>query len=247
MLCWRSFWRVATSTLTIFPITMANTSIMGKCHCTALGSHTMQHPKLLTLYWHSVDAVLTLCWRSVDALLTLCWRSVDALLTLCWRSVDALLTLCWRSVDALLTLCWRSVDALLTLCWRSFSGAVTSTLMLLPIQVANTLIMDKCRSTALGLYKMQHPNSSTLCWRSFSEWGCDHVAFPFANEGCQYLGYEWQRVNRFPINSLKWRKIVYAPLTLIFRMWLSLSRYLFCLWWLPIHWLWITASKSLPS
>ena len=182
-------------------------------------------------------------WCSVNALLRLRWRSVDALLMLCWCSVDALLTLSWRSVDALLTLCWCSVDALLMLCWQSSFCVVTTTLTTLPIQAANTSIMDKScslalglyqmqhpklltlclcsvdtlltlifrccdiniyhidykepntpimgtsRSTALGLYKMQHPKSMTLCWRSFSEWGCDHVDFSFAHKGCQYVDY----------------------------------------------------------
>jgi len=145
MLYWRSFLGVALLTLTIFPIKVAHTSIMGKCHSTALGLHKMQCPKSLPLCWHSVDAVLTLCWRSVDALLTLCWRSVLA--------------------------------------------EATSTLTLLPIKGANTSNMGKCRSTALGLYTMQRPNSLTLCWRSFSEWGCDHVAFSFAYKGCRYVDY----------------------------------------------------------
>ena len=71
---------------------------------------------------------------------------------------------------------WRSVDALLMLWWHSFSGEVKSRLTILPIKAAYTSIIGKFRSTALGSHKMQHPNSLTLCWRSFSEWGCDHVA-----------------------------------------------------------------------
>jgi hypothetical protein len=38
-------------------------------------------------------------------------------------------------------------------------------------------------------------------------------------------------------------KIVDAPLTLILRMGLLLCCCLFCLYWLPIHLLWITANK----
>jgi hypothetical protein len=68
-----------------------------------------------------------------------------------------LLMLCWRSDDALLKLCRRSVDGLLTLCWGWLSGETTSTLTILPIKAANTLIIDKCRSVAPGWYKMQNP------------------------------------------------------------------------------------------
>ena len=75
-----------------------------------------------------------------------------------WCSVDALLTLCWHSVDALLTLCWCSVDTLLTLCWHSYIGVVTSRITILPIQVANTSIMDNSLSTAHGLYNSNPQN-----------------------------------------------------------------------------------------
>jgi len=96
---------------------------------------------------------------------------------------------CWRSVDTLLMLCWRFVDGLLTLCWRSLSGEATSTLTILHIKAADTSIMDKCRSATPGWYMMQHTKSLTLCWRSFSDWGCDHVAFSFARKGRQYVDY----------------------------------------------------------
>jgi len=154
---------------------------------------------MLPIYWLSANTIAQLldytrcntqdCWRSVDTLLMLYWCSVDPLLTLCWPSVDPLLTLCWPSVDPLLTLCWPSVDPLLTLCWHSLAGEAASTLTILLIQTANTSIVDKSRSTALGWYKMQHPNSLALCWRSFSAWGCDHVAFSFAHKCCQYVDY----------------------------------------------------------
>jgi hypothetical protein len=78
-------------------------------------------------------------------------------------------TLCWHSVDTVMMLCWRSVDAVLTLCWRSFWGVTVSTNTILPIQAANTSIMEKCHSTALQLYKMHHTKSLPLCWRSFSD------------------------------------------------------------------------------
>jgi len=125
--------------------TTANTLIMDICRSRALGIYLMQHPKVLTL--------------------------------------------CWHSFDALLTLIWRSVDAVLTLCWCSFWGVTVLTNTILPIKAANTSIMDKCRSIALGLYKMQHTKLLTLCWRSFSDRCCDHVTIAFAQNGCQYTDY----------------------------------------------------------
>jgi hypothetical protein len=98
-----------------------------------------------------------------------------------------LFTLCWHSVDAVLMLCWCSVDALLTLCWRSFWGVAVLTHTILPIQADNTSNMGKCESTAHGLYKMQYTRWAKLCWHSISDWGCDHVAFSFTHNGCQYL------------------------------------------------------------
>jgi len=76
--------------------------------------------------------------------------------------------------------CGGSIDA-----W----GVVALTQTILPIKAANTSIMGKCRSTALGLYMMQHPKSFTLCWRSFSDWGCDHVAISCGHNGCHYVDY----------------------------------------------------------
>jgi len=61
---------------------------------------------------------------------------------------------------------------------------------------ANTLIMGKYRSTALGLYKMQHPNSLTLSWCSVDavltlifRWS-DIEINNFANTGRQYIDYQ---------------------------------------------------------
>jgi len=150
-------------------------------------------------------------------------------LTRCWHSVDTVMMLCWRSVDALLTLCWRSVDALLTLCWCSFYHVAVSTHTILPIQAANTSIVVKCRRTAIVLYKMQHTKSLTLCWRSFSDWGCDHVAFSFAHKGCQYVDHGKQLANSFPIDLVTRPNIVDALLTLIFRMRLCPCQFLFYL------------------
>jgi hypothetical protein len=78
--------------------------------------------------------------------------------------------------------------------------------------------MGKCRIAALGLYKMQHPKFLTLCLRSFSDWGWDHVTFSFAHQGCQYVDYEYQLANGIPMDILTRSKTVDAPLTLTFRM-----------------------------
>jgi hypothetical protein len=76
--------------------------------------------------------------------------------------------------------CGASIDA-----W----GVAAWTETILPIKVADTSNMDKCRSTALGLYKMQHRKLLTLCWRSVSDRCCDNVTIAFAHNGCQYVDY----------------------------------------------------------
>ena len=120
----------------------------------------------------------------------------------------------WHSVDTLLMLCWCSVDNLLTLCGRSFWGIAVSPHTILPIKAANTSIMGKCHITALGLYKMQHPNSLTLCSRSFSELGCDHFAVSFAHKGCRYVDYNSMRKHSPWIIQDATLKIVDTLLTL---------------------------------
>jgi len=95
---------------------------------------------------------------------------------------------------------------------------VTLTPIVLLLNAANTLIMGKRNSKALGLYQMQYPKSMTLCSLSFSKWGCNHFAFSFANKGCQYVDYGKQQANSFAIDLLTRPKIVDALLTLIFRM-----------------------------
>jgi len=99
------------------------------------------------------------------------------------------LTLCWQSFDTVLMLCWRSVDAVLMLCWRTFWGVTVLTDTILPIKAANTSNMDKCHSTALWLFKMQHTKSLTLCWRSLPDKCGDHVTIAFAQNSCQYVDY----------------------------------------------------------
>jgi hypothetical protein len=146
--------------------------------------------------------------KIVDALLTLIFRvglwpcrdhfcSEQLPIRWLWSSAVAELldyTRCntqnhWHSVDTLLTQCWCCIDALLTLRWRSFGGVAVLTHTILPAKAAKTSIMDKCRSTAFGLHKMQPIKSLTLCWRSFSDLGSDHFAITFAQNGCQYVDY----------------------------------------------------------
>ena len=147
-LWWRSFLGVAISTLTILPKKVANTSIMDTCHSTALGLHKMQHPKSLTVCWHTVDAVSTLCWCSVDAHFQVQqhqhWRYClerQPILRLCVNAIA--LPLDYTRCNT--RICWRSVDA------HFQSGAVTMLLCYLSIKAAKSSIMGICRSIALGL------------------------------------------------------------------------------------------------
>jgi hypothetical protein len=126
----------------------ANILIMRLCHRRALGLYMMQHPKSLTLCWHSVDTVLMLCWRSVVPLLTRYWRSVDT----CFEGQR------YRHRPYCL---YRL--PILRLCINA---------------VAQPLDYTRCNTKSL-----------TLCWRSFSEWGCDHVAITFAHNCCQNDDY----------------------------------------------------------
>jgi hypothetical protein len=100
------------------------------------------------------------------------------------------------------------------LCWRSFWGVAVSTHTILPIKAANTLIMGKCSSTALGLYKMQHTKLLTLCGRSSSDWGYDLVAISFARNGCQYIDSGYMSYQNLGIIEDATRKIIDTLLTL---------------------------------
>jgi len=141
---------------------------------------------------------------------------------------------------------------------------------------------------------MQHHESLTLCWCSFSECHSDCVAFSFSYKGSQFVGYAYQWANHCPNTLLTWPKIndpplthieggrgivtnnitnigsqyfnygsmllhspwimqdarpwiVDAALTLIFRRWKRLCCFRFCQQRLPIYWLCITESKSMPK
>jgi hypothetical protein len=193
MLCWCSFWGVAVSTHMILPIKAANTSILGTCRSASFGLYMMQHTKLLTLRWCSFSdwdwdhAAISFAYHGCQYVdygympYQSPWITQDAIP----KIVNTLLTLCWHSVDTLLMLCWCSVDDMLTMCWHLFWGVAVLTHTMSPIKAANTSIIDQYRSTVVGLYNVQHTESLTLCWRSFSDWGCDHVAISFVYNGCQ--------------------------------------------------------------
>jgi len=130
-----------------------------------------------TNWWSSVDAGLTdivrMARRPCHFLFCAYWVAIHRL----WIAASKLVTnyLIYKTKN-----CGGSIDA-----W----GVVALTQTILHIKSANTSIMSTCRNTALGLYKMQHRKSLTLCWHSFSDWGCDHVAISFAHNGCQYVDY----------------------------------------------------------
>jgi hypothetical protein len=149
--------------------------------------------------WCSVNTLLTLWWRYGDAALMRCWRSSCRVVTMTYTTlpIQAANTsivdisrscgLGWFRCNA--ETFWRSVCAELTLGCHSFLGGATSILTIMTIKERNSLIMGTSHSKALGLYKMHHPKSMTLCWLLFSECGCDHVAFSCAHKGCQYVDY----------------------------------------------------------
>jgi hypothetical protein len=187
-LCWRSLSGEAILTFSILPIPAAYTLIMDNSRSAASGEYKMQTQSR----WRCFDAHFqTAAVTTLRALLPT--KGANTLIMGKCRSTalesykmqhPRLLMLCWRSVDALLMLCWRSGDGLLTRYWRSLLRQETSTLTRLLIQVANTLIMDTCHSTAPRWYMMKHTKSLTLCWHSFSDWGCDNVDLSFAHKGC---------------------------------------------------------------
>jgi len=74
-----------------------------------------------------------------------------------------------------------------------------------------------------------------LWWRSFSQWGWEHVAFSFAYKGDQYLLYECLQPIATQIAQDARPKIIDAQLTLIVGM--GQGAYLSCFWlWRePIH------------
>jgi len=69
--------------------------------------------------------------------------------------------------------------------------------------------------TTFQLPDLQDHTLLMLCWRSFSEWGREHVAFSIAYKGGQYLIYEWLQPVANKITQHAGPKTIDAPLTLI--------------------------------
>ena len=125
------------------------------------------------------------------------WPSVDTGLTNIVRMApwlgNFLFCAYWVAIRWLLIAVSKSLTNYLIYKTKNWGGSIDTwgvvvlTQTILPIKAANMSNISKCRSTALGLCKMQHTKSLTLCWRSFSDWGCDHVAISFAHNGGQYV------------------------------------------------------------
>ena len=130
-------------------------------------------------WWLSVDTALTDSIRMAPWVCYILFWAYGVAIHWLWIAVCKSLTnyLIYKTKT-----CGGSIDA-----W----GVAALTQTILPIKAANTLIMGKCHSTALGLYKMQHTKSLMLCWHSCSDWGSDHVAIYFAHNGCQYVDSEY--------------------------------------------------------
>jgi len=137
--------------------------------------------------------------------------------------------------------CWRLGDA------HFQNGSVTVSLSLLPINAADTLVMNNSQQIASQLSYLQDQTLLTLHWRSSLKFCCYCVAHSFAYQGCQSVDYGQPRANCFPIKLLPSAKIVHAPLTLIFRMGLLPGFFHILLAMLTIHWLCITSSKVFPK
>ena len=73
---------------------------------------------------------------------------------------------------------WWFVDAHLQ------DGAGSMMLIFLTWKAANTSFGNGCNPLRLRLPNMQSQKSLTLRWRSFSQWGSDHVGYYFAKKEC---------------------------------------------------------------
>jgi len=79
---------------------------------------------------------------------------------------------------------WRSGDA------HFQNVAVTTSICLLPIKPAHTLVMDNSEQIGFQLTCFPQTISFTLHCHSGSECGCCHAAVSFAYNGCQSVEYE---------------------------------------------------------
>jgi hypothetical protein len=156
-------------------------------------------------WWPSVEAGST---DSIRIALWVCYILFWAYrVGICWLWIAVCKSLTNYLIYKTKT-CGRSVDA-----W----GVAALRQTILPIQAANTSIMGKCHSTALGLYKMQHTKLLTLCWRSFSDWGWDHVAIYFAHNGYHSVNSKYMSLQSPRIIQDATLKIIHALLTLCWR------------------------------
>jgi len=166
-----------------------------------------------------VDTLLTLCWHSGDAVMMLCWCSVDALLTLIWwcSSIDTHDIACtrcqyfdygympWHSLWITQDATHKIVDALLTLIFRlgqwPYHDRLYSEWM--PIgwlwvhSIAERMDFIWCNTqnrwhsvdNLLTLCGCSVDNPLTLCWRSF--WGVavlTHTVLPIKAANTLIMG-----------------------------------------------------------
>jgi len=183
-------------------------------------------------HWHSVDA-----WFQNWAV-TVVLSLVPLKMAICWWCLTATKSLIHYHTYKTKN-CWYSSDA------HSQNGAVTLLLSLLPIKVANTSVMPNSYQVTIQVPYWEDQQSWTLHWHSFSEWGSGPVAVSFGYKSYQYIGYASQRPSHYWIIILKRPRIVYAPLMRILRMRQRPCRCLFYLQRQPIHWLCLTATKSI--
>jgi len=73
---------------------------------------------------------------------------------------------------------------------------------------ANSLFIGVCDQEPFRLPGMQDQISLMLCWRSFSWWGRERVAFSFAYKRYQYFHYVYSLPSRVFITRLTGPKIV---------------------------------------
>jgi len=88
----------------------------------------------------------------------------------------------------------------------------------LPIKAANSFSLHHSNQVSYWLPDLQDQKLLTLSWRSFSEWGGEHVAFSFANKGVLDLIHECLQPIATQITQNSRPKFIDAALMLIFRM-----------------------------
>jgi len=82
-------------------------------------------------------------------------------------------------------------------CWYGthfHNGAGSLSLLLLPIQEANTSVMTSCNHCPLWLPRMQDLNSLTLRWRSCPGWGREPFSNYFDHKGGLFIQKEQRHV-----------------------------------------------------